>query len=172
MLIPLNDIPGEGLDIALKDEDFDLGTGEELVTSLAPVEFEVHLDRIGQNVLASGHLSTMVGLTCSRCLRVFSLKIEEDFRVAYQRKERTLEGEHELMAGELDVEFLEGDEIDVNNLIRENIILGLPLQPLCIENCQGLCPKCGQNLNEGHCQCVRQGEDPRFQILKKLLKES
>jgi len=167
--IPINEIPLEGLDLTLREESFDLEMEGVVANARAPIDLDLHLKRTGLNVSARGCVSTRLNLICSRCLRVFSLKVKEDFQFLYQRKGEVSEGEHELLAGELDVEFLERDEIDIGELIRENILLGLPLKPLCREDCQGLCPRCGQNWNEASCDCAPEAGDPRLQVLKRLL---
>lgn len=77
--------------------------------------------------------------------------------------------EVELVAEEMDVEFLKDDRIDLSGLLRENVLLNLPIQPLCRAECRGLCPRCGINLNESSCQCRVQAPDPRFLRLQRLL---
>jgi uncharacterized protein len=73
-----------------------------------------------------------------------------------------------LSSEEMEVTFLEGDEIDLDEIIRENIYLSIPVQPLCSEACRGLCPFCGKDLNEGDCTCLQQRADPRFRPLEIL----
>jgi uncharacterized protein len=69
---------------------------------------------------------------------------------------------------ELDVTYLEEGRINTDHLLRENVLLGLPVQPVCREDCRGLCSRCGANLNLGSCGCQEPHLDPRFTILRKL----
>ena len=78
-------------------------------------------------------------------------------------------GEVELTAEEMDVEFLKDDRLDLSGLLRESVLLNLPIQPLCRAECRGLCPRCGVNLNDTSCQCRSQAVDPRLLPLQHLL---
>ena len=68
------------------------------------------------------------------------------------------------------VGYYEGDRLDLGEVIREQVLLGLPLKPLCREDCQGLCPRCGKNRNAGPCGCTPEEEagDARLEPLRKL----
>lgn len=79
-----------------------------------------------------------------------------------------MDGEYELGAGELDISFLEEEKINVAGLVRENVLLALPVQPLCDDDCRGLCPRCGANLNRGPCSCSTTHRDPRWGKLESL----
>ena len=74
------------------------------------------------------------------------------------------------MASDDDVDFapFEGDEIDLGELFREQILLAIPMTPLCREECKGLCPVCGADLNAGECSCERGEIDPRWSALADL----
>jgi len=69
---------------------------------------------------------------------------------------------------DLDISFYKGDRIDLTELIKEQILLYLPMQPLCSTDCKGLCPKCRKSLKDGPCNCEVKEIDPRFEVLKKL----
>ena len=68
------------------------------------------------------------------------------------------------------VGYYQGDRLDLGEVVREQVLLGLPLKPLCREDCQGLCPRCGKNRNAGPCGCTPEEEegDPRLEPLRKL----
>jgi uncharacterized protein len=101
---------------------------------------------------------------------VFTLPVCEGFEVRYRHLlgER-VEEEHELGHDELDVSFLDDMQINVGGLVRENLLLALPVQPVCDEGCRGLCPRCGINRNRGTCACSPTGIDPRWRKLESLL---
>ena len=76
--------------------------------------------------------------------------------------------EMELDSEELDEDYFQGDELDLNVLLREQILLALPLKPLCREECRGLCRQCGANLNRESCSCAAPGFNSSFAALEKL----
>ena len=78
--------------------------------------------------------------------------------------------EREIEEDDLTTAFYENDEIDLGQLMREQFYLALPMKPLCSEDCQGLCPVCGTNLNRGHVQLQPAWEDPRLAALRELRK--
>jgi uncharacterized protein len=78
--------------------------------------------------------------------------------------------ERELSDKDLAVGFYQDDKIDLSQMIWEQVYLALPMKPLCKEDCRGLCPQCGTNLNLSMCSCDRETVDPRLATLKTLLK--
>jgi uncharacterized protein len=81
------------------------------------------------------------------------------------------EEHHEVAADELDMDFYTGDELDIQTLINEQIVLALPMKPLCREECRGLCPECGTNFNIASCECRPAWVDPRLAVLDQLRKD-
>ncbi len=166
--IPLEDIPPEGLRLEFEE-------GPEILADCFPLKrplsARVFLKKQGINVKAKGRVETAVGLNCDRCLESFVLEIKEDFEVEFRPvASLPLQEETRLSREDLEVIFFEGDEIPVDELVREQVILAVPYKKLCHESCRGLCPKCGKNLNEGPCGCgVRQ--DSPFAVLKELLQK-
>jgi uncharacterized protein len=77
--------------------------------------------------------------------------------------------EHEVPAEDLGVAFYDGDAIDLGQLVREQFYLSLPMKPLCRQDCAGLCPECGTNLNVSRCECEHRWIDPRMAALEQLL---
>ena len=80
--------------------------------------------------------------------------------------------EREVGEQELDTAFYQDGVIDLRQLVREQIFLMLPMKPLCLESCAGLCPVCGTNLNTGSCECSPEWEDPRLAPLRALARKS
>ena len=68
----------------------------------------------------------------------------------------------------MDFSTYDGDRIDLDEIVREQILLALPTRQLCAEDCKGLCPSCGANLNEKACGCEQQQTDPRWSALEAL----
>ena len=95
--------------------------------------------------------------------------LDDAAEMAYQRmKAQTEEDDIELAEEDLDVDFIRGDEIDLDEIIHEQVHLTIPMKSLCREDCLGLCPECGRNLNAGDCPCDRDQGHAAFLKLKNL----
>lgn len=117
-----------------------------------------------------GVISAELELECSRCLEKIEKNFEIPFKAAFVAPENyTQAKESELNADDLDISVIEGNEIDLTELVREQILLNLPEQVFCSEDCKGLCEKCGANRNLINCNCEETEIDPRWQGLKDLL---
>lgn len=112
-----------------------------------------------------------VELQCSRCLRAFRQPVALDFTEEFRERRGTgATGElaEDAATGATFVPY-QGDQIEVDEVLRQHILLALSMKPLCKEDCLGLCPTCGQDRNEGACRCPEPGAgDPRFRVLKGL----
>ena len=116
-----------------------------------------------------GEITAEVEIECSRCLKAFDEKLVVPFNVSYILSENyTAEKESELVADDLQVSVFDGAEIDINELVREQIMLNLPEQVFCREDCLGLCQQCGANRNLIDCNCEEKEVDPRWAALKNL----
>ena len=121
----------------------------------------------------TGRINGTAVLACSRCLAPIQWPLTADFNLTFTRR---LPGDavdvppesRELEAEELGVVLFEGDVIDFRDAIQEQVIMALPMQPLCREDCQGLCAQCGADLNDGPCRCSGKDADPRLAVLKNL----
>jgi uncharacterized protein len=147
-------------------DDFD----PELVIQ-APIAGKVKFTKIPQGVLVIGQLKTVLELNCNRCLEVFELpaviQLEEEFRSLVDLQT----GAHLPQSDEEDEAILINDKnlLDLYEVIRQALLLALPSQRLCQEDCQGLCMSCGKNLNEDDCGCPTESYDPRWDALKTLM---
>lgn len=122
--------------------------------------------RMGDKLLLHAAVAGTVRLECSRCIELFDMQIETGLDIMFHRGELP-QGSDE---GDL-VMLTEADEggYDILPRVREAVILELPMRFLCSEECKGLCPQCGANLNNGPCDCVKTEGDQRWAPLKKLL---
>jgi uncharacterized protein len=134
----------------------------------SPVESKLRILKSGQNYIGQGEIKTRVDFECSRCLKKSAqvLKCEIKFLLKEENDQITLEAEE----GEGQIQS--GRSFDLDGLARENLILSLPLKPLCSEACKGLCPVCGINLNTSSCECKKDVTDPRWEKLKSLKLEN
>ena len=139
---------------------------------VAPVrlEFEIHKDK--ERFRLVGSTVTELELSCSRCLEPYRLPVTAGFDLRYlPASEMSQDEEREVEEEDLETSYYRDDQIDLNELLREQFYLALPMKPLCDEACKGLCPQCGTNLNTGSCSCHAAWEDPRLAPLKQLRKE-
>lgn len=166
MYINISDIPEEGLTIQYEEDPLSLQEG---VNVDEKISVSLKVFRLEETVSISGEIKVTLGFECSRCLKEFSHPLSSSIRIDYMpMKEMGKEKEYELKSDDLDKSFYKGDKIDMTELVKEQILLILPMQPLCSSECKGLCPVCGKDLNEGHCTCERKGIDQRLAILKKF----
>jgi len=137
------------------------------------VQGKVRLMRTDRSILVKGVLNTEVELTCSRCLSLFhcplTLNIEEEyFPTTDVVSGASLPLPEELGCFTID----ERHVLDLTEAIHQCALLAIPMKPLCREDCAGLCPDCGHNLNQGACNCPPQGADSRWSELSKLASSS
>ncbi len=117
----------------------------------------------GNGLQVKGKLSIPAAFDCTSCLTAVEKIMESSFSETFHEGAGTEEAEADWL-------FFQGDEIDIGEMLRENVILSEPLRPVCREDCQGLCPRCGIDLNHESCACERKAVDPRLAELQKLLK--
>jgi len=130
---------------------------------LAYIQGEIHFTRVVNGVLAEGTIKTSVKTECTRCLEPCFKSIEIEMEDTISLPGTKLTSEHP-------VRVSENNWADLSPLIREYIWLGLPVNPICSPDCQGLCPNCGGNLNKDKCVCAdSEVMDPRWEALRVLL---
>ncbi len=116
-----------------------------------------------------GKYSVEMGANCDRCLAPARFPIDATFDLFYRPMSFIARDEEvEIDEGEAELGFYEKDTIDLEDVLREQVLLALPMQRVCDESCKGICPGCGKNLNEGECGCARSGGDARWSALKDL----
>ena len=116
-----------------------------------------------------GRVQAPLELACSRCGEPFGLPVDAPFDIrCLPATEASTEVDREIEENDLETSYYRDDQIDLNELIREQFYLVLPMKPLCREDCRGLCVQCGTNLNVASCECAPAWEDPRLAPLKGL----
>ena len=172
MKLRIDDITAEAKDLALDEPAVEInlllerGPIREYHLS-APVAVDLSYYRSGMDVVFGGELEARAEATCARCAEQFDTKCGRSFRFVLAPK-AVGEPDSDLRAEDLEFSFYEGEEIDLSPLIREQVLLALPTRPLCKEDCRGLCPQCGANLNRDVCGCGGEAPDPRLEILRTL----
>jgi uncharacterized protein len=145
---------------------------DEEIAFSSPVAYELELVRSGDNLWVKGLVKARVLLTCARCLETFSYSINTNLDIELAPKSTAPDApELELRSDELDLYYYEGEEVDIDTYVFEEIMLDLPIKALCSESCKGMCPVCGKNLNAEECRCERTGSTALGEKLKSFLKE-
>jgi uncharacterized protein len=154
------------------DEVFAPGTidleGEPLeLTSDVLLQGAIHRRALG--VELNGNLRADLRMNCSRCLKPVDHKLDQDFRAVFVTPEEDLQGtEVELDDELLDQSIAENGLVDLADVTREQLLLAVPERVFCSEDCRGLCPQCGTDLNLIDCKCGDDDIDPRWAALSKL----
>ena len=147
--------------------DSDLNQSE--VKVIGEISISLTVEKKPEVIQVTGSFDAKVQLICARCLELFSyplaVKINQDYRSSSHQPSV---GATTLKTEDTSIAFFSGDFIEVNDIICEQILLSVPMKPLCQENCQGLCSQCGQNKNHSNCTCEIIIVDPRLTPLLKL----
>jgi uncharacterized protein len=171
--ISIKAIPETGLEVEIdlgpewfarwRAEDPGLEFSDARVTGL------ILLEKHGRDILVRGRLAGHLQLSCSRCLESLAALVATDFDLLLAPgPAAALTEEEELSRTDLDLDYYTGQVVDLESLIREQIILMMPLKPLCDETCKGLCPYCGTNLNRQSCRCQAEAVNSSLASLARL----
>jgi len=161
---------------ALSDED-----GETGFHAVEPSRLKARLSKVSAGVLVEGSMPVKVGASCKRCLIEVQQTVPVKFTLNLVPRSQVAgdegDGEDDRGKGErggsfdlddADEELFDGKTIDLDPIVREQVLLALPMNVVCSEDCRGLCVKCGQNLNEAKCACDTTVIDPRLAALKNI----
>lgn len=138
------------------------GTGAGDFRFSGDLEVSVAHYRSGREIFFQGAFRGSASGICGRCLEPFPLEVRESFRFVFKPAE---EGDFEDEPG---IFGYSGEEIDLTDPIRQEILVSLPTRPLCSEGCRGLCPTCGGNRNVEACACREEWVDPRLEVLRRF----
>lgn len=135
------------------------------------VKGDVNLTRTKSGIIVNGEMAANVTGTCSRCLKPIDYKIKYDFVEEFFS---SIDASKDLyLPDEPDRPTIDDSHVlDLSDVIRQYAVLTMPAKPLCRSDCAGICPSCGHDLNQGHCQCPPQASDQRWVKLVRLRKES
>lgn len=154
------------------------------------VEVHIVITKTGNHIILSGEAATKVQSTCSRCLNPIEYPVRTQFTTELRQKPAIIASEPSesgkktklldedfeeaeigsSISGEADVTYYSSEMFDLSEETRQYLELSLPMQPLCKEDCLGLCPRCGANLNKGKCSCPPVELEHPFAELKQRLK--
>ena len=146
----------------------DIGPDEAIWSGLefrfaAPVHVDLEVQSAVKDVLVHGKVTGEVAHECRRCLEPVPVRIDEEVSMYFQDGVPDEEAE----AGEV-YPLPERGDLDLTQAVREQVALAVPQFALCREECRGLCPHCGTNLNEGDCECAVEEVDDRWAALRRI----
>ena len=140
-----------------------------------PLVFSLRLQRTGKLVVVEGNLSAEVEFQCGRCLQRYKMALAEPFSLTCAPQpencevdEEVIDEEIELADSDLGLVFYQNEILELQEPLLEQLLMAIPISPLCKDNCSGLCPECGVNLNIGNCDCVKKVFNNKFNILANL----
>ena len=119
----------------------------------------------GGEIKAKGHVTVLMEAECDRCLEPARYPVDSDFDLYYTPVTEDLGDQREINAGETEIGFYEGEGLELNDVLREFVLLALPMQRVCREDCKGICPECGENRNQVECKCHVTAVDDRWAAL-------
>ncbi|MBN1278027.1 MAG: DUF177 domain-containing protein [Deltaproteobacteria bacterium] len=133
-----------------------------------PLKVQLRISRSGRKYILEGHLFGWFRLRCARCLEICNYKLDTEFALYLLHQPSEAVSEIELIEEDMSVDFITDDEINLYDIVREQVYLSFPIKFLCREDCCGLCPVCGENLNKVACECQQKSGHPGFSKLKNL----
>ncbi len=146
-----------------------------------PAHVEARLEKLGRRVRVEGDLEAQLTAACKRCLAPVRVDVPVEFDLTLVPADESDGAEDDLApdhdrgpkggtfsAQDAEEETYTGKVIDLDPIVREQVLLELPEYPVCDEQCKGLCPVCGANLNDRECGCDRHVPDPRWAGLKNV----
>ena len=147
-----------------RDEEYDQITGLD-----SALNVHLSISRLGGKYLVDGRLGGRLIIRCDRCLEPCYKDVDSEFQF-FLTVSPSPAGQHEieLLEDDMSVNFITENEICLDDVVREQIYLSLPMKCLCKEDCAGLCPTCGSNLNIDRCECKTEKGHPGFSKLKDI----
>jgi uncharacterized protein len=172
MIIKLYDIE-QGISVKGKLDGSRMKRPEDSdISFLAPIEYELTVSKSEDNVWFQGPVRARLSTTCARCLEDFAFSVESEMEIELLPKQQAPTApEVELKSDEMNLYYFEGEEIDIDPYVFDEVMLNIPIKALCLESCQGLCPTCGKNLNLEGCQCEETGASVLAEKLQPFLKD-
>jgi len=127
---------------------------------------EAVLTKFDKQMILDAETSIKANLVCDRCAIDFETAISSSYRMVYLLENEIPDLEKE----KVEINYIHPDteKIDISEDVKDYALLAVPMKKLCSEDCIGLCYKCGKNLNEGECNCIKEEIDPRWEPLLKL----
>jgi uncharacterized protein len=174
MRIELDKLEGDGSAFAHTYEAGEIVLDEETARLTEAPQINGRVTRRSESeVRLQGTITARAEVECDRCLKSLTFPVETDFDVTYipAADYESAATAAELQEEDLSISVFDGETIDIDDLVREQVLLALPPRLLCREECKGLCPVCGADRNQSECACAPTEIDPRWAGLAGLKQE-
>jgi uncharacterized protein len=168
MFLDINELEREriALDQVFPPGRIDFG---EDVWQVEPIEVHGWAELVAGEIRLRGQLKTVMEVPCARCLERTRRAVATDFDLFYRSIQTIARDEEiEIRGGDLDIGFFQGDGLLLEDVLREQVLLALPMKSICRTDCAGLCPQCGQNRNLKPCDCAPPPPDKSWSPLAGL----
>src|ERR1051326_9457729 len=143
------------------------GSLDERVALIEPATVKGTVRVAGTEVFVNGHIETRAAVECDRCLKQVELPVDADFELEYVTGQTYASNTAaELTENDLSVSVFDGETIDVDEIVKQQILLAVRTRTLCQPDSKGTCPECGNDKNIGDCDCETKDVDPRWAALK------
>jgi len=156
-------------------EPGDIDLTESDLRQSGPLNWTVDAQRVGEEIRIAGSLRGAVERSCSRCLEPARSAISRSFDLFFRQSDDAEmideDDDVELSENDMRTSYFSGTQLDIGDIIREQVLLSLPMKVLCNEDCKGLCPVCGTNLNINTCQCPEEKFSPHIDKLLDIRKK-
>jgi uncharacterized protein len=177
MFFEVKDLELHPVDFAETFEPGVIDLGDEF-RQLTPIESSGRADLVEEHhskhevikdIRIKGRLATRLETSCARCLEALNEDVNREFDLLYRPQGSDAErDEMSVTDAEAEIGYYEGEGILLSDVVREQVLLAVPLKMTCREDCKGLCPHCGKNLNQEQCSCAVAVEEPRWAALKEI----
>ena len=167
--IELENLEGSKGDFAHVYQPEELNPVDERIRLTAPVNVSGQVRRSGNQVFVEGHVETRAWVECDRCLQPVDVPVSAEFELEYiTGSDYESSQAAALTEDQMSVAVFDGAALDVDEIVKEQVVLAVPTRMLCRDECKGICPECGIDKNTGECKCVTDDLDPRWAALKNL----
>jgi len=169
--IDLKDLAHEKLSFQAQFEPGIVDLAVENIRQIGNLDWAASAERAGAEIRITGKLDATVELACSRCLEPARVQVSKPFDLFFRERDEAMfdeDEEVELHEKDTRTAFFTGTKLAIGDILREQILLALPMKILCTVDCKGLCPTCGTNLNSGSCSCPAQDFTPHMDTLLEI----
>jgi uncharacterized protein len=169
--IDLKDLAHDKLSFNARFEPGAVDFATDNVRQIGGLDWTVTAERAGSEIRIVGTLDTSLEITCSRCLEPAQIRVTKPFDLFFRERDEEMfdeDDEIELEEKDTHTAFFTGTKLAIGDILREQILLALPMKALCTVDCKGLCPACGTNLNSGSCGCPKEEFSPHMDSLLEI----
>ncbi len=168
MWIRLSEIPPHGVVVSSQTPLKQLGLVQEEWWAAGPLRVQLLVTRDERLIMVDGDVGVALQFHCSRCLKECSYPMQVPVHIALVPEgEEAAESRSQLHAADLEQLYYRDDGVETNDVVREQLLLAVPMRVVCRPECRGLCASCGRDLNEGACGCQESPAAPWVEQLKR-----